>query len=44
MNPIIAYMGDSYDFTEENITGFNFVGEAFGMVPLIPSFSYTLKF
>lgn len=44
MNPIVAYMGDSYDFTEDNITGFNFVGEAFGMVPLIPSFSYTLKF
>lgn len=44
MNPIIAYMATSYDFTEENITGFGFSGEAFGIIPIIPSFSYTLKF
>ena len=44
MNPIIAYLATSYDFTEENITGFGFSGEAFGIIPIIPSFSYTLKF
>ena len=44
INPIVAYLGEDYNFTEENITGFNFIGEAFGIIPIIPSFSYTLKF
>lgn len=44
MNPIVAYMGEMYEFTKENMTGLTFVGEAFGIVPVIPSFSYTLKF
>lgn len=44
MNPITAYMGTSYEFTKENLTGLYFVGEAFAIIPIIPSFSYTLKF
>lgn len=44
INPIIAYVAERYDFTEENLAGFNFVGQAFGIIPIIPSFSYTLKF
>ena len=44
MNPIVAYMDEMYEFTKENMTGLKFVGEAFGIVPVIPSFSYTLKF
>ena len=44
INPIIAYVAERYDFTEENLAGFNFAGQAFGIIPIIPSFSYTLKF
>lgn len=44
MNPILAYLGEQYDFTKDNLYGFSFVGEAFGMIPVLPSFSYTLKF
>ena len=44
INPIMSYVAESYDFTEENLSGFNFVGEAMGIIPIIPSFSYTLKF
>lgn len=44
INPIVSYIAESYDFTEENLSGFTFVGEAWGIIPIIPSFSYTLKF
>ena len=44
VNAITAYIDTSYEFTEDNLTGLNFTGEAFGFVPVIPSFSYTLKF
>ena len=43
-NTFIAYIDQSYDFTKENIMGYKFVGESFGLVPLLPSFSYTLRF
>ena len=44
INPIVAHVSASYNFTEENLNGFNFIGEAIGIIPIIPSFSYTLKF
>lgn len=44
MNPIVAYIGDRYEFTKENLKGLEMVGEAFSIIPIIPSFSYTLKF
>lgn len=44
MNPIIAYIEDRYEFTKENPKGLQMTGEAFGIIPIIPSFSYTLKF
>lgn len=44
MNPILAYLGEDYEFTEDNLYGFRFTGEAFGIIPVLPSFSYTLKF
>ena len=44
VNPILAYIGDDYNFTEDNLYGLNFIGEAFGIIPILPSFSYTLKF
>ena len=44
INPIVSFVTDRYDFTEENLSGFNFTGQAFGIIPIIPSFSYTLKF
>ena len=44
VNPIIAYLGSDYNFTKDNLYGFNFIGEAFGIIPILPSFSYTLKF
>ena len=44
INPIVAFVTESYNFTEENLSGFNFTGQAFGFIPIIPSFSYTLKF
>lgn len=43
-NTFIAYIDRSYDFTKENLMGYKFVGESFGIVPLLPSFSYTLRF
>ena len=44
MNPFITYIDADYEFTKENLFGFNFTGEAFGIIPILPSFSYTLKF
>ena len=44
MNSVVNYIDTSYEFTKENLTGLNFTGEAFGIIPIIPSFSYTLKF
>lgn len=43
-NTVVAYTDVNYDFTEDNPMGIRFVGESFGIVPLLPSFSYTLKF
>ena len=44
MNPFMTYIDSDYEFTKDNLFGFNFTGEAFGIVPILPSFSYTLKF
>lgn len=44
MNPFISYIDADYEFTKDNLYGFNFIGEAFGIIPILPSFSYTLKF
>ena len=44
MNPLMVYLDYGYEFTKENISGLKYVGEAFGLIPIIPSFSYTLKF
>jgi len=44
MNPTFNYIDTSYEFTKENLTGLKFTGEVFGIIPIIPSFSYTLKF
>lgn len=44
MNPFITYIDADYEFTKDNLYGFNFIGEAFGIIPILPSFSYTLKF
>ena len=43
MNPIMAYakMG-VYDVTTDTMTPYH--GVAMGLLPIIPSFSYTLKF
>ena len=44
LNPLASEIAKYYDFTEDNIIGLTYYGVAFGIVPLIPSFSYTLKF
>lgn len=44
MNPFVVYTNYAYDFTKENLSGLSYIGEAFGIIPIIPSFSYTLKF
>ena len=44
MNAVMMYLSPSYEFTKENLTGLNYTGEAFAFIPIIPSFSYTLKF
>ena len=44
VNPFITYIDADYEFTKDNMYGFNFTGEAFGIIPILPSFSYTLKF
>ena len=44
VNPLLAYIGSDYNFTQDNLYGFEYIGEAFGLVPILPSFSYTLKF
>lgn len=43
-NPITAYLYREYNFTKENLSGLTFIGDAYGVVPIIPSFNYTLKF
>ena len=44
MNPIGSQVEKYYDFTEENIMGLTYYGAGYGIIPIIPSFSYTLKF
>ena len=44
LNPLASQMEKYYEFTEENIIGLNYIGAAYGIIPIIPSFSYTLKF
>ena len=44
MNPIGSQVEKYYDFTEENIIGLTYYGAGYGIIPIIPSFSYTLKF
>ena len=44
MNPLLSQIEKYYDFTEENLIGLTYVGVAYGIIPIIPSFSYTLKF
>lgn len=43
-NPITAYLYREYNFTKENLSGLTFIGDAYGVIPIIPSFNYTLKF
>lgn len=44
MNPIASQIEKYYDFTEENIMGLTYYGAGYGIIPILPSFSYTLKF
>ncbi|MBE6251369.1 MAG: TonB-dependent receptor [Bacteroidales bacterium] len=44
MNPIASQIEKFYDFTPENIMGLTYYGAGYGLIPIIPSFSYTLKF
>lgn len=44
MNPLASQVERYYDFTEENIIGLTYYGAGYGIIPIIPSFSYTLKF
>ena len=44
MNPIASQIERYYNFTEENIIGLTYYGAGYGIIPIIPSFSYTLKF
>ena len=44
MNPLASQVEMYYDFTEENIIGLTYYGAGYGIIPIIPSFSYTLKF
>ena len=44
MNPLASQIEWYYDFTEENIVGLTYYGAGYGVIPIIPSFSYTLKF
>ena len=44
MNPLASQIEKYYDFTENNIIGLTYHGVGYGIIPLIPSFSYTLKF
>ena len=43
-NTFFAYIKESYEFTKENLMGLQLIGESFGIVPLLPSFSYILRF
>ena len=43
-NPIVSFLYREYNFTEDNLSGLTFIGDAYGVVPIIPSFNYTLKF
>ena len=44
MNPLASQVEKFYDFTEENIIGLTYYGAGYGIIPILPSFSYTLKF
>ena len=44
LNPIGSQIEKYYDFTEENIIGLTYYGAGYGIIPILPSFSYTLKF
>lgn len=44
MNPLASQVEQFYDFTEGNINGLTYYGAGYGIIPIIPSFSYTLKF
>ena len=44
MNPLASQVEKYYDFTEDNIIGLKYHGVGYGIIPIIPSFSYTLKF
>ena len=44
MNPLASQVEKYYDFTEDNIIGLTYHGVGYGIIPIIPSFSYTLKF
>ena len=44
MNPIGSQIERYYNFTEENIIGLTYYGAGYGIIPILPSFSYTLKF
>ena len=44
MNPLASQVEKYYDFTEANIVGLTYYGAGYGIIPIIPSFSYTLKF
>ena len=44
MNPLASQVEKYYDFTEDHIIGLKYQGAGYGIIPIIPSFSYTLKF
>lgn len=44
LNPLFSEVKKYYDFTEDNMIGLYYVGASYGVIPIIPSFSYTLKF
>lgn len=44
MNPVGSQIEKSYDFSEGKTIGVTYYGVGYGIIPIIPSFSYTLNF